>query len=149
MNPKKLPLVMALIVLLGGLWPASAAADEPTPAVQQVALVPEATVLAPGLRPTLTMSAHLTVLSTGEPIPGRRLVFKVFGTEPGGMFDLGGGVVVCEAVTDATGFATCAGGGLLGSALSVLAGRSYVVHFPDGSAPYGFGSATAPVVQLG
>jgi hypothetical protein len=106
---------------------------------------PEPTILAPGLRPTLTMSAHAEDVR-GRPVAGEALTFKVFGRMPN-PFDTGGGQVVCTAITDERGFATCGPRGLVGSVLSLLAARSYVSHL---STPeYGFSAAVAPVIRLG
>jgi hypothetical protein len=105
---------------------------------------PEPTILAPGLRPTLTMSAHAEDVR-GRPVVGETLAFKVFGRMPN-PFDTGGGRVICHAVTDQHGFASCRGSGLVGSVLSLLAGRSYAWH--QISANYGFSAAAAPVIRL-
>lgn len=105
---------------------------------------PEPTILAPGLRPTLTMSAHAEDMR-GRPAVGEALTFSVFG-QPPNPFDFGGGRVVCHAVTDERGFASCRGKGLVGSVLSLLAARSYVSHAR--TAEYGFSVAVAPVIRL-
>lgn len=140
---------VAALALLTGSLVGGAALAPPAVAddIVHVDVHPEPTVLAPGLRPTLTMSARLTVRDTDVPIPGRPMVFKVFGTEPVNVFDRGGGIVVCQAVTDANGFASCKGQGLLGAVLSLLAGRSYAIHMWDGG-QYSFNWAEAPVIQL-
>lgn len=104
----------------------------------------EPTVLAPGLRPTLTLSAHASDLR-GRPVVGERLTFSVLGTTPN-PFDLGGGKVVCTAVTDAHGFASCRGRGLVASVLTLLGAPSYVSH--PMTSNYGWGVDRAPVIRL-
>ena len=59
---------------------------------------------------------------------------------------LRGGRVICHAVTDQRGFASCRGKGLVGSVLTLLGARSYVWH--QISANYGFSAAVAPVIRL-
>jgi hypothetical protein len=91
------------------------------------------------------MSATATRLD-GTPISGEELTFSVFGKQPD-LFDFGGGKVICRAITDAEGFASCRGAGTTGSILSILAGGSWVTHFRNNQ--YEFRSVKAPVVQTG
>lgn len=113
-----------------------------------VVLAPEPTIaqLSPGtIKLTLTMSAYARTLS-GAPIAGEQLTFSVFGKQPN-LFDFGGGTVVCRAVTNAAGFASCKGAGVGGAIVSLLAGGSYVTHFRG--VGYDFSSAKAKVLILG
>lgn len=99
------------------------------------------------LKITLTLSAYAT-RPDGTPIAGEQLTFSVFGKQPN-IFDFGGGTVICHAVTNAQGFASCGGAGIAGAVVSLLAGGSYVTHFNFGSQNYGFSSAKAKVIILG
>jgi hypothetical protein len=103
----------------------------------------EPTILAPGLRPTLTLSAYAEDVR-GRPAVGEELTFSIFGRQPN-PFDFGGGRVVCTAVTDQTGFASCGVKGLVPAVLSLLA-HTYVSHAASGN--YGYSSASAPVIRL-
>ena len=87
---------------------------------------PEPTILAPGLRPTLTLSAYAEDLR-GRPVVGEMLTLSVLG-DPPNPFDFGGGRVVCNAVTDQRGYASCRGKGLVASVLTLLGAPSYVSH---------------------
>ncbi len=107
-------------------------------------LHPEPTILAPGLRPTLTLSAYAEDMR-GRPVVGETLTLSVLG-DPPNPFDFGGGRVVCNAVTDQRGYASCRGKGLVASVLTLLGAPSYVSH--QRTANYGFGVATAPVIRL-
>ena len=104
----------------------------------------EPTILAPGLRPTLTLSAYAED-TRGRPVVGETLTLSVLG-DPPNPFDFGGGHVVCNAVTDQRGFASCRGRGLVASVLTLLGAPSYVSHSRTGN--YGFGVASAPVIRL-
>jgi hypothetical protein len=104
----------------------------------------EPTILAPGLRPTLTLSAYAED-TRGRPVVGETLTLSVLG-DPPNPFDFGGGKVVCNAVTDERGFASCRGRGLVASVLTLLGAPSYVSH--SRTSNYGFGVATAPVIRL-
>jgi len=97
------------------------------------------------LKITLTLSAYATRLD-GTPIVGESLTFSVLGKQPN-LFDFGGGTVICQAVTNAQGFASCGGAGIGGAVVSLLAGGSYVTHF--NSPTYFFNSAKAKVIILG
>lgn len=112
-------------------------------------LDPEPTVLEISrknpLKLTLTLSAYATRLD-GTPVAGEWLTFSVLGKQPN-LFDFGGGTVICHAVTDEKGFASCGGSGLGGAVVSLLAGGSYVTHFV--SSHYFFSSAKAKVIVLG
>ena len=104
---------------------------------------PEPTILGAGLRPTLTLSAYAEDMR-GRPAVGQTLTFSIFGRQPN-PFDFGGGRVVCHAVTDHRGFATCGARGLVPAVLSLLT-HTYATHFPTGQ--YGYSSAGAPVIRL-
>lgn len=97
------------------------------------------------LKINLTLSAYASRFD-GSPVVGEPLTFSVLGKQPN-LFDFGGGTVICTAVTDADGFASCGGAGLGGAVVSLLAGGSYVTHFR--SERYGFSSAKAKVILLG
>ncbi|MBO9521737.1 MAG: Ig-like domain repeat protein [Nocardioidaceae bacterium] len=80
--------------------------------------------IGPGLKLTLTLSTHAKNF-VGAPMAGVPVVFTLFG--PGnnvapGPAQSDPSVVVCRAVTDASGFASCKGSGLLGSIVSILSG---------------------------
>jgi hypothetical protein len=114
---------------------------------KQPALVvvdPEPTVarLAPNFTLTLTMAAHVHD-THGTPLAGHTVSFSLLG--PMEMFDRDGGYLpMCQATTDADGFATCRGSGTLGALLSIVLGGSYATHWP--TSYYGYDWAQAPVI---
>jgi hypothetical protein len=97
------------------------------------------------LKITLTLSSWATRLD-GTPVVGEELTFSVLGKQPN-LFDFGGGSVICTAVTNAQGYASCGGKGVFGAIVSLLSGGSYVTHFSDDD--YGFSSDKAKVIVLG
>lgn len=102
------------------------------------------TVLGPGLHPTLTLSAYAADVR-GRPVAGEELTFSVLGQEPN-PFDFGGGRVVCRAVTDQDGFATCRLRGLVASVLTLLGAPSWVSH--PATTNYGWSVDGAPVIRV-
>lgn len=94
---------------------------------------------------TLTMAAHAR-RADGRPIAGLELVFKIGGERPT-LFDFGGGKVVCGAVTDANGFASCRGTGGFSALESISTGGGWVAHFRFGY--YDFAAEKVPVLAVG
>lgn len=88
-----------------------------------------------GLQLTLTFATRVTN-KFGTPKVGVPVHFTLLA--PAALFaEPGGGLEVCTAVTDATGFATCKGKALLGAVLSILTGGAYANlyagFFPTGA----------------
>lgn len=128
-----LALVLPLLVLVG-----PAKADEVIVDPNAVTWGPEPTVarIGPGLKLTLTLATHVYDLQ-GVPKAGERIKFTLVAPWPGLFTEPRpglGAIEVCEAVTDANGFASCKGKGLLASIVSILAGGAWATRL---SGPFG------------
>jgi hypothetical protein len=108
-----------------------------------VRLAGRGTIVA-GLRSTLTPSAYARHLGSGRPAEGVRLTFTAGGRMPN-LFDYGGGEVICAAVTDAKGFASCGAAGVRPASFW-RANKAYVASARDGY--YGFSAAMLPRYSL-
>lgn len=130
-----LALILPLITLIG---PAQAA--DPVPAnPDAVTWGPEPTVarIGPGLKLTLTLATRVYD-QQGAPKVGERIMFSLIAPFPGVLTEPRPAVKVCEAVTDATGLASCKGQGLLASIVSILAGGAWATRLigPFGTDEY-------------
>ncbi|TWH04966.1 Ig-like domain-containing protein [Nocardioides sp. J9] len=95
---------------------------------------------------TLTLAAWVRRADDGRPVAGEPVTFKILGGQPD-LFSMNGGTVVCDAVTDARGYATCGGKATLAAVLSLLTGGAWVSHPRLGG--YEFTSAKVPVIGPG
>lgn len=96
--------------------------------------------IAAGLRRSLTPSAYARHLGSGRPAEGVLLTFTAGGRMPN-LFDYGGGEVICTALTDARGFASCGSAGLRPASFW-RSTKAYVAAARDGR--YAFSAATLP-----
>lgn len=83
-----------------------------------------ASIGAGGLKVNLKFSASIKN-ALGQGIAGRQIIFSLFNRLPQIADPASGGVVVCTALTDANGEATCTGLTSLGTIVTVLTGGAY------------------------
>jgi hypothetical protein len=109
---------------------------------------PTVAKIGPGLKLTLTLSTHATNF-LGQPMAGVPVAFSVVAAyqqgAPGPQTQPDRAILVCKAFTDANGFASCGGAGLLGSVVSILSGGGYATW---SSNPWG-NYTKLPVVTRG